>query len=583
MRCFPSAPRLPERSGEVSSGTTSLSPVPWPAIDGLGRRLPLSEQTGPHRADRFVGIFYFLWHGAHDTSGADGPFDVSRILQDCPDALRQPTAPPWGPEGAHHYWGEPLFGYYRSDDEWVLRRHAFLLADAGVDTLIFDTTNRVTYRHAYRTLCRVFSELRTAGERTPGIAFMCNTKPEETARELYEDLYAAGDYRDLWFRWEGKPLLICDPAALSSELREFFTLRKAHWPFEMKNTPFAWHWEATHPQPYGYTEDPQCPEQMNVSVAQNLRQSDGQVTPMSGGLARGRCFHDGCLDTRPGAENLGLNFGEQWQRALDTDPPFVMITGWNEWTASRFRRPECPVMFVDQFDQQCSRDIEMAKAHHADHYYWQMAANIRRYKGTPPLPTASKPVRIDLAGGFEQWAAVRPEFRDHANETIPRNHPGVYRLWYANRTGRNEIRVAKIARDAESVYFFVQTARPLTSFRDSRWMQLHIDADLDPETGPDGYEFVVNRTVVDAETALLERYTPDGRIEPVTAVPYRISGPRLHVAIPRKALGLDKDGAGITFDFSWTDNVGCERPLALYTEGDAAPLGRYRYRYTAKG
>ena len=28
----------------------------------------------------------------------------------------------------------------------VLRRHANLLADAGIDTLIFDTTNAVTYR-----------------------------------------------------------------------------------------------------------------------------------------------------------------------------------------------------------------------------------------------------------------------------------------------------------------------------------------------------------------------------------------------------------------------------------------------------
>ena len=39
----------------------------------------------------------------------------------------------------------------------------------------------------------------------------------------------------------------------------------------MVNTPYAWHWEATYPQPYGYTDDPKKPEQVNVSVAQNLR------------------------------------------------------------------------------------------------------------------------------------------------------------------------------------------------------------------------------------------------------------------------------------------------------------------------
>ena len=32
----------------------------------------------------------------------------------------------------YHYWGEPQYGYYLSADPWVLRRHAQLLADAGV-------------------------------------------------------------------------------------------------------------------------------------------------------------------------------------------------------------------------------------------------------------------------------------------------------------------------------------------------------------------------------------------------------------------------------------------------------------------
>ena len=44
-----------------------------------------------------------------------------------------------------HHWGEPLFGYYTSDDEWVLRRHVEMLTDAGVDFLVFDTTNHTTY------------------------------------------------------------------------------------------------------------------------------------------------------------------------------------------------------------------------------------------------------------------------------------------------------------------------------------------------------------------------------------------------------------------------------------------------------
>ncbi len=37
----------------------------WEAIDGLGRKLPDAQKAGKPRKDRFVGLFYFVWHGAH--------------------------------------------------------------------------------------------------------------------------------------------------------------------------------------------------------------------------------------------------------------------------------------------------------------------------------------------------------------------------------------------------------------------------------------------------------------------------------------------------------------------------------------
>ena len=60
---------------------------------------------------------------------------------------------------------------------------------------------------------------------------------------------------------------------------------------------------------------------------------------MSSGDARGRSFHDGGLDPSPGAVDRGYNFQEQWKRACELDPPFVMVTGWNEWIAGRFAGP----------------------------------------------------------------------------------------------------------------------------------------------------------------------------------------------------------------------------------------------------
>lgn len=47
--------------------------------------------------------------------------------------------------------------FYLASDLWVLRRSAMLLADAGVDTLIIDATNRRTYRDVYMPLCEFFS------------------------------------------------------------------------------------------------------------------------------------------------------------------------------------------------------------------------------------------------------------------------------------------------------------------------------------------------------------------------------------------------------------------------------------------
>jgi hypothetical protein len=60
--------------------------------------------------------------------------------------MSKPDSPLWGPLHIPHHWGESLFGYYLTDDEGVLRKHAQMLADAGVDVVVFDVTNQITYR-----------------------------------------------------------------------------------------------------------------------------------------------------------------------------------------------------------------------------------------------------------------------------------------------------------------------------------------------------------------------------------------------------------------------------------------------------
>ncbi len=566
----------------ASPSVSSVPGVPWPATDALGRALPLADEVGPPRADRFVGIFYFLWHnnrGGKCPYG-DGPYDISRILARDPTALTNAASPYWGPIGQYHYWGEPLYGYYLSSDPWVLRRHAQLLADAGIDTLIFDTTNAITYRDTYLKLCEVFRAIREAGGRTPQIAFMLNTRAGATARKLYEELYQPHRFSELWFRWRGKPLMICDPKQADPELRRFFTLRRAHWPFTMVNTPYAWHWEAAYPQPYGYTDDPNVPEQVNVSVAQNLRRRDGKVTNMSSGEARGRSFHEGRVETAPGAVNHGCNFAEQWRRAFELDPPFVMVTGWNEWIAGRWGKPGGPLVFVDQFDEEYSRDIEPARVGHGDNYYWQLIANVRRYKGAPALPVAGPPRTLRVDGPFAQWADVKPWFTDHVGETHPRDFDGAGGTHYVNRTGRNDLWRFKVARDATHLFFLAETRAPLTPPTGTNWMWLLLDTDQDPATGWRGFDFRINGAPAADGTTSLERRAADGHWAPVTRIPFRVEGTRLQLAVPRAALGLPPNTTAVALDFQWWDHAQKpDDPLDIYLSGDAAPEGRFRYRY----
>ena len=566
---------------KTMSGHSTIQGNPWPAIDELGRTLPLAGEVPAPREGKFVGIFYFLVHSdTSDVGNPDGgPYDLSKILAKDPKALEHPESPYWSPiSGRSYYWGEPLYGYYLSTDEWVIRRHAKLLAEAGVDTLIFDTTNAVTYKDVYMTICKVFMKIRQEGGQTPQLCFMVNTEAGKSALEIYNDLYKPGLYKDLWFMWDGKPLIICDPKEALDEYKNFFTLRRAHWPFTMENTPYAWHWEATYPQPYGYTTDPKVAEQVNVSVAANLSAIDGTVTNMSSGFARGRGFANGYADHSEEAINSGLNFQEQWQRAYELDPPFVMITGWNEWQAGRWNWNDDWV-FVDQYNQEYSRDIEPAKASHGDNYYNQMVAGIRKYKGAPFLPKASAAVSIDINGDFSQWTSVLPEYKQVVGESKARRYDGSNGTHYENSTQRNQFSVMKVARDSKTLTFMAETSEVMAPHAAGTW--LFINTHQNNDVNWEGYNYLVRS---DAETGemWLEKSTGGWNWQRIVKLDYSLQGNKLMVAIPKSELGLanEKD---LTIDFKWADNI--QQPgnaLDFYVSGDVAPIARFNYRYTTK-
>lgn len=550
----------------------------WVATDALGRKVAYHQDP---RADRTVAMFYFLWLGPH---ASGGPFDITKILTFDPGAMQKPDSPLWGPQGAYHYWGEPLFGYYLSDDEWVLRRHAQTLADAGIDTLIFDTSNKDTYPQQYLALMKAFSEERKAGNKAPYVAFLTPFwDPKSTVTRLWNELYSKGLYKDLWFQWEGKPLILADPAKVDPALLSFFTFRNPQPSYFVGPTgPNMWSWLEVYPQ-HVFRNERGEKEQMSVGVAQNA--VDGKLAVLSNPRSLSRSYHNGTWDKSPGAVLHGYNFAEQWEHALKEDPRSIFITGWNEWIAmrlSKFNGVSAPVMFVDEADQEHSRDIEPMKGGHGDAYYYQMADYVRRYKGSRKPPVAGAERTIDITGDFSQWKDVAPDYRDTVGDVYPRNHPGWNTVTrFINTTGRNDLVLMKISRDARNVYFYAKTADKISPYTDPNWMMLFIDIDRDHATGWEGYDYVVNRRVKDTQTTFLEHTRTGWNWQPKAEVRYAVKGNELMIVIPRKALGIG-DGP-IQFEFKWADNIQNENSIEEFTlNGDAAPPGRFNYLYSAQ-
>lgn len=241
----------------------NVRPDTWVAIDGLGRTLSDYEKVGGVKKDKFVGIFYWTWHDSHSQTVI--PRNVQKLL----DSLSEEEAikaknnyyhPVWQNKDGYHFWNEPIFGYYSTTDKYVLRKHAEMLADAGVDVVIFDNTNgSFMWQPSYYALLETFAEARQQGVKTPQISFILNFGPEPSTRvmleNLYLDIYRAGKFQDLWFYWDGKPLLMAHQSALNpndelhAEILDFFTFRNndASY-FTEKSAKNSWGWLSIYPQ-----------------------------------------------------------------------------------------------------------------------------------------------------------------------------------------------------------------------------------------------------------------------------------------------------------------------------------------------
>ena len=579
----------------------------WDAMDGLGRKVATCADAPAPRAKK-VGIFYWTWH-----QGRKGPvLDTSKLLAEDPTLPQRPQDPKWGLRKTH-YWGEPIFGYYATTDAWVLRRHAQLLHAAGIDVVVFDATNgTLTWMESLRTLMQTWGAMRADGVDTPQFAYMLPFWPGKNQAvsilQLYRDIYKPGIHRELWFRWEGKPLIHAIPELVRkmasdpnvpendrrdyAEIAEFFTFRPLQPAYAVgPQRPDHWCWLEAYPQhEYGKRKDGTV-EMCAAGVAQNhsWRKLDGGrgLAAMNDTNVFGRAYMGPDeKDLRPG-ETLrfasdrnprrgepnrflwGDNFAQQLERARKVDPDYMFVTGWNEYIAGNFDVWQGKKgAFPDQYSPEFSRDIEPSNGILKDHFYYQLVDGVRRFRG----------IRA------QRRASEGPVFRDAVGDTDPRDAQVFGDTRYVDKTGRNDIVECFVTHDAESMTFKVECASTISPHTDPAWMRLFIslrlDAD-DPTPHWNHLHFVVNRvTPPDERTAVLERCLGGWSWQEVARVPMRIDGKTLTVKIPRKAIGQT---GRVDVRFKWADNTsggnGDGDILDFYRHGDTAPDGRFLYRY----
>lgn len=588
------------------------------ATDSLGRSF---EEAVVTDSNKKVGLFYWVWHGVHTNSGI---FNISELLENDPDAL-------WGtdasvkdksPINAMHYWGEPLYGYYSSDDPWVIKKHLELFVMSGIDYLALDLTNLITYDETIKVLAAEIQRLQEQGWNAPTILpiFGANISSRNNIYAFYQNFYKNAEYDSIWYKENGKPVLCVDytdggtdpygdifeyikthddlTETQLSEFKSHFTFRNTLWPYqhEEKNDKVAdddmswidWYYPQ-HITGKGY---------MNVSVAQHPSYAFASSEhPEFRNLYYNKNWGRG-WDYTTQTNNYrnvlsGTNLESQWQTAFDNYDKVqeVMVTGWNEWIAQKLTNYHSSfngyVMFADQFNMEFSRDLEMMADEdgYGDNFYLQNMRNTRNFKNrtTTAFVGGKASPSLDKSDGWDKGRT----YMDIGGEVVERNHRNTDgSAMYVNKTNRNDVVSTQVVNDGEYLYIKINTLNDIVVDEQAN-NNLNILLSISGSQAPswEGYQFVLNRTAPKfglAKTSL-EQVNAQGRyaFTNVCDVDSYMEGKTFTVKIPLSKLGIS-DSKNFTIDFKVADGISDpSNIMKYYVDGESAPIGRLNYRYNA--
>ena len=568
--------------------------------DALGR----SVQPLAGTENKYVGIFYFVCLGADNHNAI---YDVTQLLEEYgsetegnplfalpgSDAYDESVSP----YATFHYWGEPLYGYYRSDDEWVIRRHMELFMLAGIDFLYLDYSNSsYEYPTALQAILNVILELQAEGyENVPLVTFMLPDSEADSAakvRSLYDNWYSDSRYRTCWFRADRslnpsyRPMVVGHFSSVTDEtLREELWLKEMQWPSDAADeNSFPWiEWNEAG------TSQPNHGGIMNVSVAQHVRSwsSTSYTDSLQGGhsyayRARGWTPEEpGEYGTEESNVLAGTNFAFQWQNALAAkdDLNMVTVTGWNEWAAIKVNYPSYPDygVFNDLFNCTFSRDIEMMKGGYGDNYYMQLVENIRAFKGITVAGSDNVALHPQASAGSAAEASALPAvFCDIGADAAVRTSRSVGGVYdYRDESARNNIVTVSVGNDEEYLYVAATCEEPVSAqdAGGAGWMNVWLSS---AGGGWDGYNFVVGRTRSETE-ASVEAFGESGALSAAGSAAYEVAGDTVLYKIPLSLLNVS---ARTVIGVKVTDNLqNFGSADDFYVSGDSAPLGRLNYAY----
>lgn len=572
----------------------------WVATDALGRTTPTYEEAGARKEEAYVGIFYFMF--------MDPIFDTPEIVDFSAAYDRGGAQAVWNSAvtGGFHIWAEPYFGYYMNTDEWIIRKHAYMLSEAGVDFIYLDVTNQSMYQHCWETIFRVWKEIRDEGQDTPDICFSFGKGMYPDNMEIiWDKIYTPDEngeyeYEDLWFKWEGKPLIFGDFSGIDKEISDFFTIRTS-WAYEEEQNG-QWPWIQLYPQGKGLSPDGTF-EQIAVAAGFHANSSHGRsmVADASGKRVEYNQTVNGRLDFGYSLNEtaMGLAFAQQWSYALESSPKIVMLTGWNEFTFGKHVNAgigqtvsgmytiikDDPIQennYIDAMTAEYSRDIEPIRGRFGDNYFYQMAYYIRLFKGMDPIPESESTFEVDMSGDLSEFRGAEALYRDVVGDVTHRDSPSLLSSFhYTNKTGRNDLVSAKISKTAAFVYFYVDCAAPITEPEGENWMNLFVNADRSYDTGWEGYDFIINRSRENGKCTVERFYTKEWEEATVVGeADYAVVDERMVIRVPSELLCLNGRDS---FDFKWADNsTTAGDPMEFLDLGDSAPNDRYRFRYILK-